>query len=70
MIRIDNNGIIISGELSVLLTEFTTALRRIYFEMVADLGEEEANQYLVKIGRLAVISDDDLANAESTDFLN
>jgi|GEM_PF-5252009 hypothetical protein len=59
MIKADANKIMISGELSTLLTEITFILNRLYFEMKNSIGEDQANEYLVDVGRFAVMPDDE-----------
>lgn len=59
MIKADINKIMISGELSTLLTEITFILHSMYSEMKNSIGENQANEYMVDVGRLAVMSDDE-----------
>ena len=60
MIKINSNAMVISGDLDTLLSETTSLLHKLYFEMKNTLGEEQANEYLVEVGRLAVIPDEDI----------
>lgn len=60
MIKINSNAMVISGDLDTLLSEMTSLLHKLYFEMKNTLGEEQANEYLVEVGRLAVIPDEDI----------
>lgn len=59
MIKADANKIMVSGELSTLLTEITFVLHSLYREMKSTIGEDQANEYLVDVGRFAVMSDDE-----------
>lgn len=65
MIKIDEHATIITGELTTLLTEMTTILNKFYLEIKNSLGEDQANEYLVEIGRLAVMSDEELRLEEN-----
>ena len=58
MIKIDSTSTIISGELDTILYEMTTALRKLYFIMVENLGVDQSNKYLVDMGRLAIMSEE------------
>ena len=58
MIKIDSTSTIISGELDTILYEMTTALRKLYFIMVENLGVDQANKYFVDMGRLAIMSEE------------
>lgn len=61
MIKIDKETTIIAGELNEILSDTTTILRKVYQVTKENLGEETANEYLVKIGRMAVMSEEKLA---------
>ena len=58
MIKIDSTSTIISGELDTILYEMTTALCKLYFIMVENLSVDQANKYLVDMGRLAIMSEE------------
>lgn len=60
MIKIDKETTIIAGELNEILSDTTTILRKVYQVTKENLGEETANEYLVKIGRMAVMSEEEL----------
>ena len=60
MIKVTEDTTMIAGELGVILGEITRVLSRIYQEMKEVLGEEEANKRLADIGRLAVMSEEEL----------
>lgn len=66
MIKIDSHSTTITGELTTLLNEMTIVLNRFYTEMKHSLGEEEANELLVEIGRRAVMSDEELQSEMSS----
>ena len=66
MIKIDSTSTVITGELTTLLSEMTTILNKFYLEMKNSLGEEQANEYLVEIGRLAVMTDEELQSEASS----
>lgn len=69
MIKVDSTTTIISGDLSTLLAEMSNVLRRFYFEMRDSLGEEEANNHLVQIGRIAVMTEKELQNLSEDNVL-
>lgn len=60
MIKIDSTTALISGELTTLLSEITTVLRKLYYEMKDSIGEEDANNYLAQVGRMAVMPENEL----------
>ena len=60
MIKVTEDTTVISGQLITILSEITEVLHKIYHEMKETLGEEKANKYLTEIGRLAVMSNDEL----------
>lgn len=60
MIKIDDNKTIIAGELDTILTEATIILNKIYTQMKTALGEKQANEYMVEIGRFAIMSEDEV----------
>ena len=62
MIKVTEDTTVISGTLTTILSEITTVLRKVYEEMKETIGEEKANEYLTEVGRLAVISEDELKN--------
>lgn len=62
MIKVTEDTTVIAGSLNKILSEITTVLHKVYEEMKETLGEEIANEYLAEIGRLAVMSEDELKN--------
>ena len=62
MIKVTEDTTVISGTLTTILSEITAVLRKVYEEMKETIGEEEANEYLTEVGRLAVMSEDELKN--------
>ena len=60
MIKVTEDTTVISGNLITILSEITAVLNKIYKEMKETLGEEKANEYLTEVGRLAVMSNDEL----------
>ena len=62
MIKVTKNTTVISGTLTTILSEITAVLRKVYEEMKETIGEEKANEYLTEVGRLAVMSEDELKN--------
>lgn len=62
MIKVTEDTTVIAGSLNKILSEITTVLHKVYEEMKETLGEETANEYLAEIGRLAVMSEDELKN--------
>lgn len=63
MIKVTEDTTVIAGSLNKILSEITTVLHKVYEEMKETLGEETANKYLAEIGRLAVMSEDELKNS-------
>lgn len=62
MIKVTEDTTVIAGSLNKILSEITTVLHKVYEEMKETLGEETANEYLAEIGRLTVMSEDELKN--------
>lgn len=62
MIKVTEDTTVIAGSLNKILSEITTVLHKVYEEMKETLGEEIANEYLAEIGRLAVMSEEELKN--------
>ena len=60
MIKVTQDTIVISGNLTAILSEITTVLHKVYIEMKETIGEELANEYLADVGRLAIMSEDEL----------
>ena len=60
MIKVTQDTIVISGNLTAILSEITTVLHKVYEEMKETIGEELANEYLADVGRLAIMSEDEL----------
>ena len=60
MIKVTQDTIVISGNLRAILSEITTVLHKVYEEMKETIGEELANEYLADVGRLAIMSEDEL----------
>lgn len=60
MIKVTQDTTVISGNLTTILSEITTVLRKVYIEMKETIGEELANEYLADVGRLAIMSEDEL----------
>lgn len=63
MIKVTEDTTVIAGSLNKILSEITTVLHKVYEEMKETLGEKIANEYLAEIGRLAVMSEDELKNS-------
>ena len=62
MIKVTEDTTVIAGNLTTILSEITAVLHKIYKEMKDTVGEEKANEYLAEIGRLTVMSEDELKN--------
>ena len=62
MIKVTEDTTVIAGSLNKILSEITTVLHKVYEEMKETLAEETANEYLAEIGRLAVMSENELKN--------
>lgn len=62
MIKVTEDTTIISGTLTTILTEITSVLHKVYEEMKEAIGEEKANEYLTEVGRLTIMSEDELEN--------
>lgn len=62
MIKVTEDTTIITGNLITILTEITTVLHKVYEGMKETIGEEKANEYLTEIGRLTIMSEDELEN--------
>ena len=60
MIKVTEDTTVIAGSLNKILSEITTVLHKVYEEMKETLGEETANEYLADVGRLAIMSEDEL----------
>ena len=60
MIKVTHDTTVISGNLTTILSEITTVLHKVYEEMKETIGEELANEYLADVGRLAIMSEDEL----------
>ena len=62
MIKVTEDTTVIAGSLTTIVSEITTVLHKVYEEMKETLGEEKANYYLTEIGRLTIMSEDELKN--------
>ena len=62
MIKVTEDTTVIAGNLTTILAEITTVLHKVYEEMKETIGEEKANEHLAEIGRLAIMSEDELKN--------
>ena len=62
MIKVTEDTTVIAGNLTTILSEITTVLHKVYEEMKETIGEKEANKYLTEIGRLTIMSEDELKN--------
>ena len=62
MIKVTEDTTVIAGNLTTILSEITAVLHKVYEEMKETLGEEKANEHLAEIGRLTVMSEDELKN--------
>lgn len=62
MIRKDENVTVISGEITKVLTEMTDLLNVLYENLKENLGKEEADKMFVTLGKLAVMSEEEIAN--------
>ena len=62
MIKVTEDTTVIAGNLTTILSEITTVLHKVYMEMKETIGEELANEYLADVGRLAIMSEDELKN--------
>ena len=60
MIKVTQDTTVISGNITTILSEITTVLHKVYEEMKETIGEELANEYLADVGRLAIMSEDEL----------
>ena len=60
MIKVTEDTTVIAGNLTTILSEITTVLHKVYEEMKETIGEEKANEYLTEVGRLAIMSEDEL----------
>ena len=60
MIKVTEDTTVIAGNLTTILSEITTVLHKVYEEMKETIGEELANEYLADVGRLAIMSEDEL----------
>ena len=60
MIKVTQDTTVISGNITTILSEITTVLHKVYIEMKETIGEELANEYLADVGRLAIMSEDEL----------
>lgn len=60
MIKVTKDTTVIAGELNEILSEITLVLAKVYQSMVDNIGEEEANEHLVEIGKLAIMSDEEV----------
>ena len=60
MVKADMGRIQIAGPESLIFVEVTTILRAYYKILVEKLGEEEATEILVDVGRIAVADDDEV----------
>ena len=60
MIKVTEDTTVIAGNLTTILSEITTVLHKVYKEMKDTIGEELANEYLADVGRLAIMSEDEL----------
>lgn len=68
MIKVDSTTTVISGELYEILSDTTTILRKVYQVTKEALGEETANEYMVKMGRLAIMREEELEEFASADM--
>ena len=62
MIRKDKDVTMISGEITIVLTEMTDLLRVLYKNLIENLGKEEADELFVTLGKLAVMSEEEFTN--------
>ena len=62
MIKVTEDTTVIAGNLTTILSEITTVLHKVYEEMKETIGEEKANEHLAEIGRLTIMSEDELKN--------
>ena len=62
MIKVTEDTTVIAGNLTTILSEITTVLHKVYEEMKETIGEEKANEYFTEIGRLTIMSEDELKN--------
>ena len=60
MIKVTEDTTVIAGSLNKILSEITTVLHKVYEEMKETIGEEKANEYLTEIGRLTIMSEEEL----------
>lgn len=57
MIIMKSGMLMIDGSASEVITEGTLILRSIYEKLKNDAGEDDANEILVEMGRIAVMVD-------------
>ena len=62
MIKVTEDTTVIAGNLTTILSEITAVLHKVYEEMKETIGEEKANEHLAEIGRLTIMSEDELKN--------
>lgn len=55
----DHAEVCMSGELHIICSELEALISNFYRENVKHLGEDEANRILARIGRCAVMDDDE-----------
>ena len=67
MITSDEKKTVIAGELPTILSELTVGLNKVYNLMKNEIGEEEANANMVKLGRLAVMPEGKMTVLEYED---
>ncbi len=60
MIKIDEKTTEVTGELHEILGDTTHLLRVLYRQLKEVLGEEKANEYFVEMGKMAVMTDEEL----------
>lgn len=60
MIKIDGNTTQVSGELHEILGDTTHLLRILYKQLVQIEGKEKANEYFADMGRMAVMTDEEM----------
>ena len=63
MIKIDENTTEITGELHDILGDTTHLLRILYQQLKTIMGEDKANKYFAEMGKLAVMTDEELDTA-------
>ena len=60
MIMIKNGMLAVAGTMEETMVETTLILHSVYKKLVEDVGEEDANKMLAKIGQAATVDFDSL----------